>query len=65
MIKLEEASVYNYDYKSIQEGIEDALIEGIESFDDKCSTQQLQIQTNVVNIKVEELGGDNDYDPFA
>jgi DNA-directed RNA polymerase II subunit RPB1 len=65
MIKLEEASVYNYDYKSIQEEIEDALIEGIESSDDKCSTQQLQIQTNVVNIKAEELGGDNDYDPFA
>jgi DNA-directed RNA polymerase beta' subunit len=65
MIKLEEASVYNYDYKSIQEGIEDALTEGIESSDDKCSTQQLQIQTNVVNIKAEELGGDNDYDPFA
>ena len=65
MIKLEEASVYNYNRKSTQEQIEDALTEGIESSDDKCSTQQLQIQTNVVNIKAEELGGDNDYDPFA
>jgi DNA-directed RNA polymerase II subunit RPB1 len=63
MIKLEEASVYIF--KGLEESIEDGLIEGIESSDDKCSTQQLQIQTNVVNIKAEELGGDNDYDPFA
>ena len=63
MIKLEEASVYKYD--TIEDSIIDGLIEGIESSDDKCSTQQLQIQTNVVNIKAEELGGDNDYDPFA
>ena len=63
MIKLEEASTY--EFKSIEDSIADALIEGIESSDDKCSTQQLQIQTNLVNIKAEELGGDNDYDPFA
>ena len=63
MIKLEESSVYIYN--DIETSIIDALTDGIESSDDKCSTQQLQIQTNVVNIKVEELGGDNDYDPFA
>ena len=63
MIKLEESSVYIYN--DIETSIIYALTDGIESSDDKCSTQQLQIQTNVVNIKVEELGGDNDYDPFA
>ena len=66
MIKLEESSVYIYNpLENIEHSFIDDLIEGIESSDDKCSTQQLQIQTNVVNIKVEELGGDNDYDPFA
>ena len=45
--------------------INDGLFNGIEDQKDMCSIQNLQIQTNVANIKTEELGGDNDYDPFA
>ena len=54
-----------YEYQNTEDLINDALFEDIESQNDKCSTQQLQIQTNVINIKTEELGGDNDYNPFA
>ena len=45
--------------------INDALFKGIEDQTDICSIQNLQIQTNVSNIQTEELGGDNDYNPFA
>ena len=31
--------------------------------DDKCSTNQLVIQNNVVNIKTSDLGSDNNYNP--
>jgi len=63
MINLEEK--YKYEYSNAEDTINDALFAGIEGQMDKCSTQQLQIQTNVVNIKAEEMGGENDYDPFA
>ena len=63
MIKLEEK--YKYEYQDKEELISDGLFKGLEDQTDKCSTQSLQIQTNVGNIKTEELGGDNDYDPFA
>ena len=63
MINLEEK--IKYEYQNWEDLINEALFEDIESQNDKCSTQQLQIQTNVVNIKAEELGGDNDYNPFA
>jgi DNA-directed RNA polymerase II subunit RPB1 len=63
MINLEEK--YKYEYTNAEDTINDALFAGIEGQMDKCSTQQLQIQTNVVNIKAEEMGGENDYDPFA
>ena len=63
MINLEEK--IKYEYQNSEDVINDALFKGLEDQNDKCSTQQLQIQTNVVNIKAEEMGGDNDYDPFA
>jgi DNA-directed RNA polymerase II subunit RPB1 len=63
MIKLDEK--IKYEYENTEDMISNALFEDIEASDDKCSTQQLQIQTNVVNIKIEELGQSTDYDPFA
>ena len=63
MINLEEK--YKYEYQDKEELISDGLFKGLEDQKDKCSIQNLQIQTNVSNIKTEDLGGDNDYDPFA
>ena len=63
MIKLEEASLYVY--KSVEDLINEDFVNGLEEKGEKCSTQLLQIETNVVNIKTEELGVENDYDPFA
>ena len=63
MINLEEK--YKYEYQDKEELISEGLFKGLEDQKDKCSIQNLQIQTNVSNIKTEELGGDNDYDPFA
>ena len=63
MINLEEKQ--KYEYTNAEDKINDALFKGLEGQMDKCSTQQLQIQTNVGNIKAEEMGGENDYDPFA
>jgi DNA-directed RNA polymerase II subunit RPB1 len=63
MIKLEER--YKYEYQDTNEIIEDGLFTGLEDPSNKCSIQNLQMQTNVANIKGEELGGENDYDPFA
>ena len=63
MINLEEK--YKYEYQDTNELIADGLFKGIEDQSDACSTQNLQIKTNVSNIKTEELGGMNDYNPFA
>ena len=63
MINLEEK--YKYEYQDKEELINDALFNGIEDQTDICSIQNLQIQTNVSNIQTKELGGDNDYNPFA
>jgi hypothetical protein len=63
MINLEEK--YKYEYQDKEQLIEDGLFKGLENPQDKCSIQHLQIQTNVANIQSEELGGENDYDPFA
>ena len=63
MINLEEK--YKYEYADKDELINDGLFQGIEDQTDICSTQNLQIQTNVSNIKSEELGDENTYDPFA
>jgi len=63
MINLEEK--YKYEYVDKDELINDGLFKGIEDQTDICSTQNLQIQTNVNNIQSEELGDENNYDPFA
>jgi DNA-directed RNA polymerase II subunit RPB1 len=63
MINLEEK--YKYEYTDKDQLINDGLFKGIEDQTDICSTQNLQIQTNVNNIQAEELGDDNTYDPFA
>jgi len=63
MINLEEK--YKYEFQDKEALIAEGLFDGIEDQKDVCSTQNLQIQTNVSNIKNEELGGDNDYNPFA
>jgi DNA-directed RNA polymerase II subunit RPB1 len=63
MINLEEK--YKYEYADKDQLINDGLFKGIEDQTDICSTQNLQIQTNVNNIQAEELGDDNTYDPFA
>jgi len=63
MVKLEEK--YKYEYQNTDETIADGLFKGLEDPASKCSIQNLQMQTNVANISSEELGGENDYDPFA
>jgi DNA-directed RNA polymerase II subunit RPB1 len=63
MINLEEK--YKYEYADKDELINDGLFKGLEDQTDICSTQNLQIQTNVNNIQAEELGDENTYDPFA
>ena len=63
MIKLEEK--YKYEYEDKDELITNGLFNKIEDPTEMCSTQSLQVKTNVANIRKEELGTDNDYDPFA
>ena len=36
---------------------------GLENTDDKCSSNKLLIQNNVISIKASDLGNDNDYNP--
>jgi len=63
LINLEEK--YKYEYQDAEQLIEDGLFKDLTDQQEKCSIQKLQIQTNVSNIHSEELGGENDYDPFA
>jgi len=63
MITLDEK--YKYEYQDKQDLINDGLFKGIEDPTDICSKQNLEIQTNISNIIVEEMGEDNDYNPFA
>jgi DNA-directed RNA polymerase II subunit RPB1 len=63
MINLDEK--YKYEYKSNEDIIEASLFPGLEEKDEMCSKRQLEIETNVANIKMDEMGKDNDYDPFA
>jgi hypothetical protein len=62
MINLEEK--YKYEYHNKDELIENGLFE-LQDTNDKCSIPNLQIKTNVSNITNEEMGVDNDYNPFA
>jgi len=63
MINLDEK--YKYEYKSNEDIIEETLFTGLGEKEEMCSKRQLEIETNVSNIKIEEMGKDNDYDPFA
>jgi len=63
MINLDEK--YKYEYKSNEDIIEETLFSGLGEKEEMCSKKQLEIETNVSNIKMEEMGKDNDYDPFA
>ena len=63
MIKLQEK--YKYEFQDKDEIINDGLFGGVEDQTDICSTQNLQVKTNVANITSEEMGGDNDYNPFV
>jgi DNA-directed RNA polymerase II subunit RPB1 len=62
MIKLDEK--YKYEYEDKQDLIEKGLFGDLEDQNDQCSTKNLTIDDNVVNILTEDLGGDNDYNPF-
>ena len=63
MINLEEN--YKYEYKSTEDIIDETLFAGLGEKEEICSKRQLEIETNVSNLKMEEMGKDNDYDPFA
>jgi DNA-directed RNA polymerase II subunit RPB1 len=63
MTKLEEK--YKYEYKDSNKLIESGLSKGVEDPADVCSKQNLEIHSNVNNITSEELGEDNEYNPFA
>ena len=63
MLKLDEK--YKYEYENKQDLIDQGLFGKIEEPNDACSTKNLTIDDNVVNIIAEDLGGDNDYNPFA
>jgi DNA-directed RNA polymerase II subunit RPB1 len=62
MIKLDEQ--YRYEYENKEELIDKGLFGVIEDEKDACSTKNLTIEDNIVNIMTEDLGGDNDYNPF-
>ena len=62
MISLDEK--YKYEYQDKEELINDGLFKNIENPSDICSKQNLEIQTNVSNIIIQDDGGDNDYNPF-
>ena len=64
VIKVDEKQKYEYQNK--EEAISNALFSGIEDSTNICSKQNLEIQTNINNLKAEDLGNDdNDYNPFA
>ena len=63
MVTLEEK--YKYDYENKEELIEQGLFGNLEDPNDACSTKNLTIDNNVINIQSEEMGGDNEYNPFA
>jgi hypothetical protein len=63
MINLDEK--YKYEFKSNEDIIDETLFAGLGEKEEVCSKRQLEIDTNVSNIKIEEMGNDNDYDPFA
>jgi DNA-directed RNA polymerase II subunit RPB1 len=63
MIKLDEK--YKYEYENKEELIDKGLFGALEDPNDHCSTKNLTIEDNIANIMSEDMGGDNDYNPFA
>jgi len=63
MIHLEEK--YKYEYQDKAEEIDTALFGEMQNAFDKCSIDNIKIETNVSNIKAENLGNIDEYDPFA
>ncbi len=63
MTKLDEK--YRYEHQDISQLIDAGLEIGIEDPTNVCSKQNLDIHTNVGNMKTEELGKDNEYNPFG
>ena len=63
MINLEEK--YKYEYEDNEQIIEDALFKDLSNDLGKCSLDALKMDMHVDNIKAEDLGKMNDYDPFA
>jgi DNA-directed RNA polymerase beta' subunit len=62
MNKLDEQ--YRYEYKDEKDIIEKELFESISDIKDICSTQNLTIENNIINIDIKEMGKDDDYNPF-
>ena len=60
MRKLE--GIIEYENPDVDKVIE-TLFGDLENPDDKCSTNLLVIQNNVINIKASDLGTDNNYNP--
>lgn len=63
MTKLTEQA--RYEFQDTEQAIQDGLFGGVLDPEDKCGPQALQVVNNVANLVREDLGGDNDYDPFA
>ena len=63
MVNLEEK--YKYEYENKEELIENGLFGNLEDQNDSCSTKTLTIDNNITHIQTEDMGGDNDYNPFA
>ena len=61
MQKLNEVS----EYKELDNNdeIDKFFNNSVENPDDKCSISKLSIQNNVISIKAEDMGTDNDYNP--
>jgi len=61
MQKLNEVS----EYKELDNNdeIDKFFNNAVENPDDKCSVSKLSIQNNVISIKAEDMGTDNDYNP--
>ena len=61
MQKLNEVS----EYKELDNNdeIDKFFNNAVENPDDKCSISKLSIQNNVISIKAEDMGTDNDYNP--
>ena len=63
MISLEEK--YKYEHENKEDIIDNGLFGNLEDQNEACSTKNLTIENNIMHIQSEEMGGDNEYNPFA